>query len=130
MFVFITFFMAFLTAGFYVLAQVILKHWSDLPFWLAASAALASLGLACLVETEVLRRARFGEVVVLIITFEVAMAFVLSRLAFGEAYGLRDGFGFGLLLLGLGLLLWGDHTGNRAGFDLAPSSSLSPTRPG
>lgn len=103
----VTVFLAFLAAVFYLAAAVILKQWSQLPLWLAASGALVTLGLACAVEYEVLRRARFADVIVLIIAAEVAMAALLSQMAFGDGLRLRDGLGLVVIVVGVVILLGG-----------------------
>jgi drug/metabolite transporter (DMT)-like permease len=98
--------LAFLASFFYVGAAVFLKQWSSLPPLVAVAGILGCLGLACLAELLVFRRAGFAEVVILIITLEVGMSVLLSRLAFGEAFTMRDGLGMVLLVLGAAVLLW------------------------
>lgn len=104
--VFMTLALAFLASFFYVGASVFLKQWSSLSPVVATLGILGCLGLACLAELHVFRRAGFAEVVVLVITLEVGMAVLLSRLAFGEVFTLRDGLGMVLLVMGAAVLLW------------------------
>jgi drug/metabolite transporter (DMT)-like permease len=104
--VFITLALAFSASFFYVGAAVFLKQWPSLPPLVAVAGILGCLALACLAELHVFRRAGFAEVVILIITLEVGMAVLLSRLAFGEVFTLRDGFGMALLVMGAAVLLW------------------------
>lgn len=98
--------LAFCASFFYIGAAVFLKQWSSFSPLVAVSGILICLGLACLAEMLVLQRARFAEVVILIITLEVALAVVLSRFAFDEGFGLRDGLGMAFLVIGAGILLW------------------------
>lgn len=105
--VFATFFLAFSASFFYLGASLILKQWATMPVWLAVSGVGLCLALASLAEIAVLQRARFAEVVILIITLEIGMAVLLARLLFSEGYGLRDLAGGLLLLGGAALLLWG-----------------------
>jgi uncharacterized membrane protein len=98
--------LAFCASFFYVGASIFLKQWASLPPLIAVVGILGCLGMACLAELHVFRRAGFAEVVVLVITLEVAMAVLLSRFAYGETLTLRDGLGMALLVLGAGVLLW------------------------
>lgn len=118
---FLTLALAFAASFFYVGAAVFLKQWSSLPPLLAIAGILGCLGLACLAELHVFRRAGFAEVVILIITLEVGMAVLLSRLAFGEAFTMRDGLGMALLVLGAGVLLW--HPEKQVGLETSLSKS-------
>lgn len=104
--VILTMSLAFIASVFYVGAAVFLKQWSNFPPVVAVLGIGVCLTLACLAEIIVLQRARFAEVVILIITFEVGVAVVLSHLAFGEAFSLRDLTGIALLAIGAGVLLW------------------------
>lgn len=115
--VFLTLALAFCASLFYVAAAVFLKQWSSLPPVVAVAGILGCLGLACLAELHIFRRAGFAEVVVLIITLEVGMAVLLSRLAFGEVFTLRDGFGMVLLVVGAAVLLW--HPEKQVGLETA-----------
>ncbi|MGB8815378.1 MAG: hypothetical protein WCC57_19545 [Paracoccaceae bacterium] len=109
----LTFFMASMVGALYFSAAVVLKYAAQLPPWGAVVAAVALLALACLIEVEVLRRARFGEMVILTIAFEVTLTVVFSRLALAEAFSPRDMAGIALLGLGLVLLLLGgEHAPN------------------
>ena len=101
-----TFFLAFSASFFYLAASLILKQWATMPVWLAVAGVGLCLALASLAEIAVLQRARFAEVVILIITLEIGMAVLLARLLFSEAYGLRDLAGGLRLLGGAALLLW------------------------
>ena len=102
----VTMALAFTASFFYIGATLFLKQWSNLSPAVAIFGIMICLGLACLSEMMVLQRARFAEVVILIITLEVGLAVVLSRLAFGESFGLRDLCGMAFLVIGAGLLLW------------------------
>lgn len=102
----VTLSLAVSASAFYVGASFILKQWSVLPLWLGVVGLVTCLVLACLAEIAVLQRARFAEVVVLIIALEVGMAVALSQLLLGEGFGLRDAAGILLLLVGASLLLW------------------------
>lgn len=102
-----TLFLALLAALFYVAAALILKTWAVLPVWLALAGIMAAFSGACVVEMEVLRRARFADVVVLIIAFEVVIAVMLSRPLLGEIYTGRDLVGLVVVVSGLAILLWG-----------------------
>lgn len=104
--VILTMSLAFIASVFYVGAAVFLKQWSNFPPVVAVLGIGVCLTLACLAEIIVLQRARFAEVVILIITFEVGVAVVLSHLAFGETFSLRDLTGIALLAIGAGVLLW------------------------
>lgn len=102
----LTLILALAASAFYLSATVVLKHWATLPLSVSVLGILVFLVLACAAEIAVLQRARFAEVVVLIISLEVAMALLLSRHYFGESYGVRDFFGIAFLVLGAGLLVW------------------------
>lgn len=116
--------LAFFASFFYVGAAVFLKQWSNLSPVVAIAGILGCLGLACLAELHVFRRAGFAEVVVLIITLEVGMSVLLSRLAFGEVFTLRDGVGMVLLVAGAAVLLW--HPEKQVGLETAlPKVGLS-----
>ncbi|MCF8487433.1 MAG: hypothetical protein K9G71_19750 [Rhodobacteraceae bacterium] len=104
--VIVTMSLAFIASIFYVGAALFLKQWSSFPPVLAVLGITVCLALACVAEILVLQRARFAEVVILIITLEVGVAVVLSHFAFGEAYSLRDLTGIALLAIGAGVLLW------------------------
>lgn len=102
----LTLMLAAIAAMFYVGATYVLKIWNQLPPAVAMFSALALLSLACLAELEVLRRARFGDVVVLVIAFEVTLALVVSHLVLSEVYTGRDLVGLAVIALGLGILTW------------------------
>ena len=105
-----TLFLAFLASVFYIGAALFLKHWFSLPLWLAFLGALTCFLLASMAEVTVLQRARFTEVVVLIISLEVVFALMLSRYLLGESYGLRDMAALALLGAGVALLLYQPDT--------------------
>lgn len=98
--------LAFLASISYIGATLVMKHWADLPLWAGVSGAVFLLVMGCAAEIVVLQRARFAEVVVLIISLEVVMALALSRHLLGEHYGGRDLLGILLLGIGAALLLW------------------------
>lgn len=98
--------LAFLASIGYIGATLVMKHWADLPLWAGVSGAVFLLVMGCAAEIVVLQRARFAEVVVLIISLEVVMALALSRHLLGEHYGGRDLLGILLLGIGTALLLW------------------------
>ena len=98
--------LAFLASISYIGATLVMKHWADLPLWAGGSGAVFLLVMGCAAEIVVLQRARFAEVVVLIISLEVVMALALSRHLLGEHYGGRDLLGILLLGIGAALLLW------------------------
>lgn len=103
---FTTLFWAFLASLSHLGATFEMKHWAGLPLWAGVSGAVLLLALGCAAEIVVLQRARFAEVVILIISLEVIMALALSRHFLGESYGGRDLLGILLLGIGAGLLLW------------------------
>lgn len=117
----LTVFLAASASFFYVLATVVLKNWGSIPVIVSLGCILIFLALACAAEIAVLQRARFAEVVVLIISLEVAMALVLSRHYFAESYALRDVLGMCLLMIGAGLLIW-EPTGAKA---LPPDGAIA-----
>jgi drug/metabolite transporter (DMT)-like permease len=102
---FVTFLLSFLVSLASLGASVVLKNWHVMPLWGAVLATVALLGLASLAEIEVLRRARFAEVILLIIALEIAIAFVLSVALMGESYLPRQALGMGVILIGMGLVL-------------------------
>jgi hypothetical protein len=110
-----TLFWAFLASLSYIGATLVMKHWADLPLWAGGSGALLLLVLGCAAEVVVLQRARFAEVVILIISLEVVMALALSRHLLGESYGTRELLGILLLGVGAGLLLWQPGVAEGAG---------------
>lgn len=101
-----TLFLAFLASVSYIGATLVMKHWADLPLWAGVSGAVLLLIMGCAAEILVLQRARFAEVVILIISLEVVMALALSRHFLGEDYGGRDLLGILLLGIGAAVLLW------------------------
>lgn len=103
---FVTLFLAFSASAFYISASLVMKHWYDLPLWQAVSGGLFLLGLASVAEIAVLQRARFAEVVVLIIVMEITAAVLISRHVLGEQFAPRELAGIMLLLIGAVLLLW------------------------
>jgi drug/metabolite transporter (DMT)-like permease len=104
-----TAFLAGFAALFYLAGAVVLKNWSHLPPVIAVLAVVLALGVASVLEIEAMRRARFGDVVVLIIAVEVALACLLSRYAFAETYTWRDVAGGAAVLAGVILLVQGDR---------------------
>lgn len=103
---FITLFLAFSASVLYISASLVMKHWYELPLWQAAASGIVLLTLAAVAETAVLQRARFAEVIILIIVIEIAASALISRHILGEQFSVRELGGLALLLLGASLLLW------------------------
>lgn len=99
--------LALMAAASYLGAALVLKQWSVLPVWIATALVAMCLAAACVFELMALQRARFAEVVVLIIALEVGFALVVSHRMFSEAYGMRELLGLGLLVMGVFVLLTG-----------------------
>ncbi|RID91451.1 hypothetical protein D2N39_12150 [Gemmobacter lutimaris] len=98
---------AALAALFYLAAALLLKGWGQIPVWVTVSGVVLTLVIASLLEMEALRRARFAEVVLLIICTEVTLALALSRFLFHDGFSALELCGIAMMLAGIVLLLTG-----------------------
>lgn len=98
---------AALAALFYLAAALLLKSWGQIPVWVTVSGVVLMLVIASLLEMEALRRARFAEVVLLIICTEITLALVLSRFLFHDAFSALELCAIAVMLAGVVLLLTG-----------------------
>lgn len=103
---------AALAALFYLAAALFLKGWGQIPVWVTLAGVVVTLIIASALEMEALRRARFAEVVLLIICTEVTLALILSQFLFRDGFSAVELCGLALMLAGVALLLTGGGHGH------------------
>lgn len=107
-----TLLLCLLAAALYVIAAIFMKTLGAGSTAIGAIAALIALGLAAVVEIEILRSARLGAAMFFIIAFEVALTVVAAVLVFRESYTAREVAGLALIALGMAVVSW--QTGEAA----------------
>ena len=92
-----------LSAAFYVAAGAVMKVAGGLPFVLLLVPVLAALALAAWFESLALPASRFGMVALLILAFEVLIAFGAAA-ALGERYSGRELLGLVVIVAGIAIV--------------------------
>ncbi len=104
---FITIALSAVAAFFFMAATWGMKVLSLSPAWVSLPVIFVLLGLGALVEMEVLRATRLGQVAVVMLAFEIIMSFVVACIILGEHYTLRELLGIGVIVSGMALLSYG-----------------------
>jgi drug/metabolite transporter (DMT)-like permease len=104
---FITIALSAVAAFFFMAATWGMKVLSLSPVWVSLPVIFALLGLGALVEMEVLRATRLGQVAVVMLAIEIIMSFVVACIVLGEHYTLREILGIGVILTGMAMLSFG-----------------------
>ena len=99
-----TFFCAFASGLFYVLATLSMKYWGGLSLLVVLPLAGMALLLAALFEIEALKSGQMARTFIIILAFEFMFTFLCAVLLLNERYSLRDTFGFLLVCTGIILL--------------------------
>jgi multidrug transporter EmrE-like cation transporter len=81
------------------------------PAWVSLPVVFVLLGLGALIEMEVLRATRLGEVAVLMLALEIIMTFLVAIIILGEQYTLQEILGIGVIVTGMALLSSGMRQG-------------------
>ncbi|HWM31465.1 MAG TPA: hypothetical protein VNO69_07185 [Methyloceanibacter sp.] len=87
----------------YVLATLVMKRWDAMGNVQAAILVTAALAGAVLLETQALRQAQLGYVVIIILAFETALALLCGWMLLQESYALREAIGLLLIIAGVAI---------------------------
>jgi small multidrug resistance pump len=92
-------------AALFVAANWIMKEFAHAALPLVIPAAALALAAGALFETALLRAARLGQIVVLIVGLELAFTVLLAIIALGESYSWREVVGLAFVIFGIVLLV-------------------------
>jgi multidrug transporter EmrE-like cation transporter len=92
------------SAACYVLATLVMKRWDAIGGVPAALLVAAVLSGAVLLETEALRQARLGFVLIVILGFEASLALLCGWLLLRESYSLLGILGLLLIIAGVAII--------------------------
>ena len=87
----------------YVLATLVMKRWDAMGNVQAAILVTAALAGAVLLETQALRQAQLGYVVIIILAFETALALLCGWMLLQESYAIREVIGLVLIVSGVAI---------------------------
>lgn len=102
----LTIFLATGAAFFYMAASWAMKAWGGTSLVLLVPAVLVILAIGAVFEIEVLKFARLGHVIVMVLAIEMLMTFVVSTMVIGETYTPREVTGIAIVVAGLMMLNW------------------------
>lgn len=89
------------SAACYVLATIIMKRWGAIGNVEAVVLVTVALAAAVFLETEALRQARLGHVLIVILGFETCLALLCAWFLLREAYAPHEVLGLALIILGV-----------------------------
>jgi drug/metabolite transporter (DMT)-like permease len=93
-------------AFFYMAASWMMKEWGASSLFVVVPAVLLTLAVGVFFEIEVLKVARLGHVIVLVLAIELVMTFLIATTVLGESYSPREMLAVAVIAFGIGLLSW------------------------